>query len=181
MAVKHWRQPIPPEESPDPEENVLFWWLDDWISTQNYSHFLFLYLRRLWEHLWLLQSVRLSVHAGLPGVSGHMWHGDKEQGDSAEDEQHEGGAGTGERPRVVVFNPNGLVTVNHSLDWLTHYLNRDDDAKACMDQRGCVVCTHSGQKNNTRMLISVINWKQLNFLSHVWPAKAKNIPAGRSR
>lgn len=60
-----------------------------------------------------------------------MGHGDEEQGDSAEDEQGEGGAGAGKGPGVVVFNPDGLVTVNHALDRLAHYFDRNDDAKAC--------------------------------------------------
>lgn len=43
--------------------------------------------------IFLIQGVGLSIHAGLPGVPGHVGHGDEEQGCSAEDEQGEGGAG----------------------------------------------------------------------------------------
>lgn len=61
-----------------------------------------------------------------------MGHGDEEQGDSAEDEQGEGGTGAGKRPGVVVFNPDGLITVDHTLDGLAHDLDRNDDAKTCV-------------------------------------------------
>ncbi len=64
-----------------------------------------------------------------------MGHGDEEQGDSTEDEQGEGGAGARKGPGVVVFNPDGLVAVNHTLDRLAHYLNRNDDAKACIPKQ----------------------------------------------
>lgn len=60
-----------------------------------------------------------------------MGHGDEEQGDAAQDEQGEGGAGAGEGPGVVVLDPDGLVTVDHPFDGLTHHLHRNDDAKAC--------------------------------------------------
>lgn len=86
---------------------------------------------RLLRRLWLLQGVGLGVHAGLPGVARHVGHGDEEQGDSAEDEQREGGAGAGEGPGVVVLDPDGLIAVDHALDGLTHDLDGDDDAKAC--------------------------------------------------
>lgn len=86
-------------------------------------------------HLWLIQGVRLSVHAGLPGVTWHVGHGDEEQGDSTQDEQGEGGASAGKGPRIVVFDPDGLITVNHPLDRLAHYLNRNDDAKACVPKQ----------------------------------------------
>lgn len=64
-----------------------------------------------------------------------MRHGDEKQGDSAEDEQGEGGAGAGEGPGVVVFNPDGLITVYHTFDRLPHYLDRDDGAKAWVPKR----------------------------------------------
>lgn len=64
-----------------------------------------------------------------------MGHGDEEQGDSTQDEQGEGGASAGKGPGVVVFNPDGLITVNHTLDRLPHYLDRNDDAKACMPKQ----------------------------------------------
>lgn len=81
--------------------------------------------------MWLIYGVRLSIHTCLPGVTWHVRHGDEEEGDATEDEQGEGGAGAGEGPGVVVFNPDGLITVNHTLDRLPHYFDRDDDAKAC--------------------------------------------------
>lgn len=61
-----------------------------------------------------------------------MRHGDEEQGDSAQDEQGERGAGTGVGPGIVVFNPDGLVAVDHTLDGLAHDLDRNDDAEACV-------------------------------------------------
>lgn len=61
-----------------------------------------------------------------------MGHGYEEQGGSTEDEEGEGCTGTGKGPGVVVFNPDGLITVNHALDRLSHYLNRNNDAKACV-------------------------------------------------
>lgn len=60
-----------------------------------------------------------------------MWHGDEEQGTSTEDEQGEGGTGASKGPGVVVFNPDGFIAVDHTLDRLAHYLDRNDDAKAC--------------------------------------------------
>lgn len=83
----------------------------------------------------LIQGVGLSVHAGLPGVPGHVRHGDEEQRHPAQDEQGEGGARAGERPGVVVLDPDGLVAVDHPLDGLAHHLHRDDDAKACGPKR----------------------------------------------
>lgn len=59
-----------------------------------------------------------------------MGHGDKKEGSSTEDEEGEGGAGTGKGPGVIVFNPDGLITINHSLDRLTHHLHGDNNAKA---------------------------------------------------
>lgn len=79
----------------------------------------------------LFQGVGLSVHAGLPGVPGHVRHGDQEQRHPTQNKQGEGGACAGERPGVVVLDPDGLVTVDHPLDGLAHHLHRDDDAKAC--------------------------------------------------
>lgn len=61
-----------------------------------------------------------------------MRHGDEEQGHSTQDEQGEGGAGAGERPGVVVFNPDGLIAGNHTLDGLAHHLHGNDDAQACV-------------------------------------------------
>lgn len=57
-----------------------------------------------------------------------MWHGDEEQGDSTEDEQGEGGAGACKGPGVVVFNPDGLIAVDHALDGLAHYLDGNENA-----------------------------------------------------
>lgn len=79
-----------------------------------------------------------------------MRHGDEEQGDSTQDEQGEGSTSAGKGPGIVVFNPDGLITVNHTLDGLAHYLDRDDDAKACMPkQKECVagVFTHINGKS----------------------------------
>ena len=59
-----------------------------------------------------------------------MGHGDEKQGASAEDEEREGGAGAGKGPGVVVLNPDGLITGDHTFDRLAHYLHGDDDAKA---------------------------------------------------
>jgi len=69
-------------------------------------------------------------------------HGDKKQGNPTEDEQCEGSTSAGKRPGVVVFNPDGLITVDHSLDRLTHDLNRNDDAKACVPKQNkrLVIC-----------------------------------------
>lgn len=64
-----------------------------------------------------------------------MGHGDEEEGDSAEDEQGKGGAGTGKGPGVVVFNPDGLIAVNHALDGLAHHLDADDYAEACVPKK----------------------------------------------
>lgn len=77
-----------------------------------------------------VQGVRLGVHAGLPGVARHVGHGDEEQGHAAQDEQGEGGAGAGERPGVVVLDPDGLIAGDHALDRLAHHLHRNDDAEA---------------------------------------------------
>lgn len=100
----------------------------------------------------LIQGVGFSVHAGLPGVPGHVRHGDEEQGHPAQDEQGEGGARAGERPGVVVLDPNGLVAVDHPLDGLAHHLHRDDDAKACGPKR----------KTEDR------RWLKKPLLSHRW-------------
>lgn len=64
-----------------------------------------------------------------------MGHGDEEQGGAAEDEEGEGGAGAGEGPGVVVFDPDGLVAVDHPFHRLTHYLHRNDDAEACVPEQ----------------------------------------------
>lgn len=61
-----------------------------------------------------------------------MRHGDEEQGHSAQDEQGEGGTGTGVGPGIVVFNPDGLIAVDHTLDGLAHDLDRNDDAESCV-------------------------------------------------
>lgn len=84
----------------------------------------------------LIQGVGLSVHAGLPGVPGHVRHGDEEQRHPAQNKQGEGGACAGEGPGVVVLDPDGLVTVNHPLDGLAHHFHGDDDAKACGPRKG---------------------------------------------
>lgn len=37
----------------------------------------------------LVYGVRLCIHARLPGVAGHVWHGHNEQADSAEEKEDE--------------------------------------------------------------------------------------------
>lgn len=63
-----------------------------------------------------LDLLRLRVHARLPGVAGHLGHGEDEEGDPSEEEQDEGGAGTGEGPAVVIQIPDSVLTLNHALD-----------------------------------------------------------------
>lgn len=69
------------------------------------------------------------VHAGLPGVLGEAGQRDEEERDAADEEQHEGGAGTGEGPGVTVLDPGCLLAVNHPLHGLSHDFYRDDDAE----------------------------------------------------
>ena len=73
--------------------------------------------------------LRFRIHAGLPGVLGEAGQRDQEEGDAADEEQDEGGAGTGEGPGVTVLNPDCLLAVNHPLHGLSHHFNRDDDAE----------------------------------------------------
>lgn len=84
----------------------------------------------------LVYGLWFGIHAGLPGVSGHVWHGDDEKADAAEEEEGEGGAGASEGPRIVVLDPYGLVAVNHAFDRLPHDLHRDDDAQTCEGEEG---------------------------------------------
>lgn len=79
--------------------------------------------------------LRLSVHAGLPGVLGHARQGEEEEGEAAEEEEDEGGACAGEGPGVVVLDPDGVLAVDHALHRLPHDLHRDEDAETC-GQRG---------------------------------------------
>lgn len=84
----------------------------------------------------LVYGLRLGIHAGLPGVSGHVRHGDDEQADTAQEEESKGCTGAGKWPRVVVLDPYGLIAVNHALDRLPHDLHGDDDTQACECEKG---------------------------------------------
>lgn len=44
-----------------------------------------------------------------------MGHGEEKEGNPTEEEEGEGYAGADEGPGVVVFNPDGLLTLNHPL------------------------------------------------------------------
>lgn len=63
-----------------------------------------------------------SIHAGLPWVPGHLGHGEEEEGDAGEEEEDKASAGTGEGPGVVILDPDGVLTLYHALDRLTHHL-----------------------------------------------------------
>lgn len=110
----------------------------------------------------LVYGLRLGIHAGLPGVSGHVRHGDDEQAQTAQEEKSEGCAGAGEWPRVVVLDPYGLIAVNHALDRLPHDLHGDDDAQACEDEEG-----HGGQTER----------KDGGFVVDVWGFQTIDSPA----
>lgn len=73
--------------------------------------------------------LRFRIHAGLPGVLGEARQRDQQEDDAADEEQHKGGAGTGEGPGVTVLDPNRLLAVDHPLHRLSHHLNGDDDAE----------------------------------------------------
>lgn len=77
-----------------------------------------------------LGLLRLSVHAGLPGVAGHVGHGEEEEGNAGEEEQHKAAAGTGEGPTIVVLYPDRLLALDHPLHRLPHYLQRDESTQA---------------------------------------------------
>lgn len=79
--------------------------------------------------------VRLGIHAGLPGVAGHPRQGEEEQGQAAQEEEHEGSACAGEGPGVIVLDPDGVLTVDHALHRLPQDLHRDEDAEACGEER----------------------------------------------
>lgn len=84
----------------------------------------------------LVYGLGVGIHAGLPGVSGHVWHGDDEEAEATEEEEGEGGAGASEGPRIVVLDPYGLVAVDHAFDRLPHDLHGDDDTQACEGEEG---------------------------------------------
>lgn len=63
-----------------------------------------------------LYLFRLSVHAGFPGISRHLWHGDEQQTNSTEKEQDKSRARTCKRPRIVIFDPDSVFTFYHPLD-----------------------------------------------------------------
>lgn len=115
-----------------------------------------------------LPLLRLSVHAGLPRVPGHLRHGDDQQGDAGEKEEDEPAAGASKRPGVVIFDPDGVLALNHALDGLSHHFQRDEGAEACRGDRGGVRQSRDDAAPDTP--------KNLNS-----PAKAKNMPAGFRR
>lgn len=55
-----------------------------------------------------------------------MGHGEDEEGDASEEEQHKATAGAGKGPAVVVLHPDGLLALNHPLDRLSHHLQGDE-------------------------------------------------------
>lgn len=63
-----------------------------------------------------LHLLGLGVHARLPRVPGHLRHGQDEQRDPGEEEEDEAAAGTGEGPRVVILDPDGVLALDHPLD-----------------------------------------------------------------
>lgn len=85
-----------------------------------------------------LPLLRLGVHAGLPRVPGHLRHGDDQQGDAGEKEEDEPAAGASKRPGVVIFDPDGVLALNHALDGLPHHFQRDEGAEACRGDGGGV-------------------------------------------
>lgn len=79
--------------------------------------------------------VGLGIHAGLPGVAGHPRQGEEEQGEAAQEEEHEGSACAGEGPGVIVLDPDSVLAVDHALHRLPQDLHRDEDAEACGESR----------------------------------------------
>lgn len=86
---------------------------------------LLLYQRGLyWEAVvYLLASAipnlhlfRLSIHAGFPWISRHLWHGDEHQTDSTDEEQDKARAGTSKRPGIVILDPDCVLAFYHPLD-----------------------------------------------------------------
>lgn len=71
----------------------------------------------------------LRVHAGLPGVLGHPRQGEEQQGQAAQEEEHEGRAGAGKGPGVIVLDPDRVLAVDHALHRLPQHLHRDEDAE----------------------------------------------------
>lgn len=69
-----------------------------------------------------LHLLGLGIHAGLPRVPGHLWHGEDEEGNAGEKEQDEAGASATEGPAVVVLDPDGVLTLDHAFDRLPHHL-----------------------------------------------------------
>ena len=59
-----------------------------------------------------------------------MGHREEEKGDAGEEEEDKASTGTRERPGVGVLDPDGVLTLNHALDGLTHHLHRDDGAES---------------------------------------------------
>lgn len=63
-----------------------------------------------------LYLFRLSIHAGFPWISRHLWHGDDQQTNSTEEEQDKTRARTGKRPGIVILDPDSKLTFYHPLD-----------------------------------------------------------------
>lgn len=84
----------------------------------------------------LVNLFRLSIHAGLPWVLGHLGHGDYKEGNPAEEEEDEGYAGADEGPGVVVLNPDSLLALNHPYNRLPHHLHRNDGTYTCGRNEG---------------------------------------------
>lgn len=76
-----------------------------------------------------LYLIWLSIHASLPWVPGHLGHGENQEGNTSEEEENKGGAGTSKGPGVVVFDPYCVLALNHSFDWLTHHFQWDEGAE----------------------------------------------------
>lgn len=62
----------------------------------------------------LVNLFRLGVHAGLPWVLRHVGHGEEKEDNPTSQEEDTGCAGAGKGPGVVVLDPDGLLTLNHS-------------------------------------------------------------------
>lgn len=75
------------------------------------SHLSFICLSGFSLHLF-----RLGIHASLPGVPGHLGHGEDQEGDATEEEEDEAGAGAGEGPGVVVLDPDRVLALDHAFD-----------------------------------------------------------------